>query len=214
MSEPSLPPYVMADLGTEARREAPAATRNVAPIIAVLERWLPTSGLVLETSSGTGQHARAFAEHFAHLDWQPSDIDPAALASIAAWREGGPDNLLAPVEIDAGEPEWPVRKAAAILSINMAHIAPWTATLGLLDGAARLLPPGAPLIFYGPWLAEEVEAAPSNLAFDESLRSRDRHWGLRKVETLAVAAGKRGLDLAERVDMPANNFMLRLERRA
>ena len=214
MNEPSLPPYTMADLGVEARREAPAATRNVGHIIKILERWLPDDGLVLETSSGTGQHARAFAEHFPQLDWQPSDMDPAALASIAAWREGGPDNLLPPLEIDAAQAEWAVDEADAILSINMAHIAPWAATLGLLDGAARLLSPGAPLIFYGPWLADDVETAASNLAFDESLRGRDRAWGLRKVETLAVAAGKRGFDLAERVAMPANNFMLRLIRRA
>ncbi|MCJ7422081.1 DUF938 domain-containing protein [Sphingomicrobium astaxanthinifaciens] len=212
MSDP-IPPYTMADLGREARREAPAAARNVRHIIAVLEDWLPATGLVLETSSGTGQHARAFAEHFPALTFQPSDPDPAALVSIAAWREGGPANLLPPLDLDTAAPGWGIEAADAVLSINMAHIAPWAATLGLLEGAARLLRPGAPLIFYGPWLAADIETAPSNLAFDESLRARDPAWGLRTLEALSAAAEPRGFALAERRTMPANNLMLRLVRR-
>ncbi|MCM8557105.1 DUF938 domain-containing protein [Sphingomicrobium sediminis] len=202
----------MKDLGVEAKREAPAAARNVVPIGDVLEGWLPDAGLVLETASGTGQHALAFAARFPHLEWQPSDPDPAALASIGAWREeaGSPSNLRAPLRIDASARDWPIDAADAVLSINMAHISPWKATLGLLDAAARILPVGAPLIFYGPWLADDVETAPSNLDFDASLKSRDSRWGLRRVEDLEKVAHKRGLRLVDRRAMPANNMMLKL----
>jgi hypothetical protein len=200
--------------GSEARRSAPAAARNVAPIISVLEQWLPPRGTALEVASGTGEHAVAFARHFPHLLWQPSDANPDALRSIAAWRaaEGG-DNLLAPLALDARDPHWPVKSADAILSINMVHISPWAAALGLLDGAARLLGAGAPLILYGPWIEQGGETAPSNLAFDADLRARDAQWGLREVERFAAAATARGFDLVERRAMPANNLMLLLRRR-
>lgn len=212
MSEGPLPPYTMADLGAEAKREAPAAARNVGFIGDVLADWLPKSGLVLELSSGTGEHALAFARRFPDLEWQPSDIDPAAIASIEAWRHEGPDNLFAPLEIDTSAADWPVDRADAVLSVNMAHISPFKATLGLLDGAARLLPEGGPLIFYGPWLADDIETAPSNLAFDESLKSRDSQWGLRRVEDVAAQAARRGLVYVDRREMPANNLMLLFRR--
>ncbi|NNC46911.1 MAG: DUF938 domain-containing protein [Sphingomonas sp.] len=204
----------MGDLGAEAKRHAPAAARNVTFIGDVLEEWLPAKGLVLETSSGTGEHALAFARRFPNLEWQPSDPDPLALASIKAWRqEAGSDNLFGPLMIDTRDGDWDIDRADVILSINMAHIAPWEATLGLLDGAKRLLPAGGQLIFYGPWRADDVETAPSNLAFDESLKERDSQWGLRRVEDLVDEAGVRGLDFCEKRLMPANNMMLRLRRR-
>lgn len=197
-----------------ARRRAPAAARNVAPIIAVLEQWLPERGTVLELASGTGEHAVAFARHFPRLKWQPSDAHPDALASIAAWRAAaGGDNLAAPLLVDASDSKWPVAWADAMLSINMVHISPWSAAMGLLDGAARLLAPGAPLILYGPWLEAGLAAAPSNLTFDADLRNRDSEWGLREVEGFAAAAETRGLGLVERRVMPANNLMLLLRRR-
>ena len=200
--------------GTDQRRSAPAAARNVAPIIAVLERWLPAQGSVLELASGTGEHAVAFARHFPHLQWQPSDVSRDALRSIAAWREeGGSPNLAPPLTLDAADPEWPIGHAGAVLSINMVHISPWSSALGLLDGASRVLEPGAPLILYGPWIEEGVDTAPSNLAFDADLRRRNPDWGLRTVEPFAAAAATRGLDLAERRAMPANNLMLLLRRR-
>jgi len=199
---------------SDERRSAPAAARNVAHIIAVLEQWLPPRGSVLEVASGTGEHVVAFARHFPDLKWQPSDANPDALRSIAAWREVHPsNNLLSPVVIDARDREWPLECADAIVSINMVHISAWAAALGLLDGAARLLGSGAPLILYGPWIEQGVATAPSNLAFDADLRARDREWGLREVETFAAAASERGLMLAERRTMPANNLMLLLRRR-
>lgn len=212
MAEPSFPPYNVGDLGKGVKRRAPAAARNVGPIGEVLAEWLPERGIVLEIASGTGEHALAFARRFPHLDWQPTDPDPKALASIEAWAEEGPANLKPPVQLDVCG-DWPIDKADAILCINMVHIAPWGASLGLLDGAARLLGPGAPLILYGPWVQSDVPTAPSNQAFDLSLRDRDPRWGLRLVEDFAAEAGLRGLQLAERRPMPSNNLMLRFAAR-
>jgi len=199
---------------TGARRSAPAALRNREPIAEILREWLPSSGLVLEIASGTGEHAVHFAETFPALDWQPSDVHPDALASIEDWRrELGLSNLRSPLTIDASSQDWPIDKADAVLSINMVHISPWTSALGLLDGAARLLAPGAPLILYGPWIMADVETAASNLDFDADLKRRDPDWGLRSVEIFEAAAADRGLFLVETRAMPANNRMLLLRRR-
>lgn len=192
-----------------ARRSAPAALRNRKPIADVLAEWLPESGLVLEVASGTGEHAIFFAERFPKLEWQPSDTDPDALDSIRAWLpEAALGNVREPIVVDAASSDWPIERADAVLNINMVHISPWEAALGLLDGAARLLDPGAPLILYGPWISDDVETAPSNLAFDEDLRRRDQQWGLRKVEDFAGEALARDFRLIERRPMPANNLML------
>ena len=196
--------------GSDARRSAPAARRNREPIADVLAEWLPEAGLVLEIASGTGEHALHFAGRFPNLSWQPSDADPGALQSIAAWRAGsGLTNLLPPMSLDAASPPWPVNIAAAVLSINMVHISPWSAALGLIRGAADILPAGAPLILYGPWLHDDVEPAPSNLAFDADLRRRNGEWGLRRVADFAAAA-EGSFRVDEVRPMPANNTMLRL----
>ncbi len=193
----------------DARRSAPAALRNREPIAEVLADWLPQEGLVLEVASGTGEHVLYFAERFANLDWQPSDIHPISLESIAAWRMQFPlPNLRTPIVIDASAAGWPIQRADAVLSLNMVHISPWSAALGLLDKAALLLAPGAPLILYGPWLSDTIVTAPSNLAFDADLRLRDERWGLRKVEDFTAEAQERAFRLAETRAMPANNLML------
>ena len=196
-----------------ARRSAPAALRNREPIAQVLSGWLPASGLVLEIASGTGEHAVYFAERFPNLDWQPSDVHPDALASIAGWREqANLANVRSPLVLDSASPDWPIQSADAVLSINMVHISPWASALGLIDGAVRLLATGAPLILYGPWLKDDIPAAASNLAFDADLRRRDPEWGLRRVEDFAAVAAERGLRLSETRAMPANNMMLLLRR--
>jgi hypothetical protein len=193
-----------------ARRSAPAAQRNREPIAEVLSEWLPVSGLVLEVASGTGEHAVWFAERFPGLQWQPSDAHPDALASIAAWQQGaGLPNVRPPIVIDASNPaDWPIERADAVLNINMAHISPWPASLGLIAGASRMLPSGAPLILYGPWLKDDIETVPSNLAFDADLKAREPEWGLRRVEDFAEAAEVEGFQLVETRGMPANNLML------
>ena len=196
------------------RRSAPAALRNREPIAEVLRDWLPSTGLVLEIASGSGEHAVHFAERFPALDWQPSDVHRDALRSTEAWREtAGLPNLRPPLVIDAASPDWPIDSADAMLSINMVHISPWASALGLLDGAQRLLARGAPLILYGPWLKDDVPTAQSNLDFDADLKRRDAQWGLRKVEEFAAAAEERVLDHADTRLMPANNMMLLLRRR-
>ena len=193
----------------EARRSAPAALRNREPIAGVLAQWLPDRGVVLEVASGTGEHVVYFAERFAQLEWQPSDVDPGALESIRAWRaEAGLGNVREPVVIDAAAPEWPIGRADALLNINMVHISPWGSALGLLDGAERLLGSGAPLILYGPWISAGIDTAPSNLAFDSDLKRRDSQWGLRTVEEFAEEARARGCELVDQRPMPANNLML------
>jgi len=193
----------------DARRHAPATARNRDPIAAVLGDELPPSGLVLEVASGTGEHAIHFAGLFPALDWQPTDPDDVSRESISAWRDAvGAANLRAPVRLDAAAPDWPLDDADAILCINMVHISPWEATLGLLDGAARLLPSGGPLILYGPYLRDGVETAPSNLAFDADLKIRNPAWGLRDVAAMDDAAGARALSRTRLVEMPANNLML------
>jgi len=196
------------------KRSAPAVSRNREPIAAVLRETLPASGTVLEIASGTGEHAMFFASLFPHLAWQPSDPDPGALQSIVAWEiDSGLPNLCPPLELDAQWDEWPVGRADAILCINMVHISPWMATLGLLNGAARLLPDSGPLVLYGPYRRRDVPTAPSNEAFDESLRARDPSWGLRFVEDLRAEADVRGFVFDRMVEMPANNLTLIFRKR-
>lgn len=194
------------------RLSSPAAARNLPPLIEALAPRLPEAGLVLELASGSGQHALSFARRFPALAWQPSDADPRALQSIAAWRdEGRASNLLAPLTLDLGAPEWwqqvPVRPSA-VLAINVTHVAPWGVSEGILAGAAALLPTGAPLLLYGPFFERDLEAAPSNRSFDQSLRQQDPDWGLRLAEELDSLAAALGLLSEPRQAMAANNLLL------
>jgi hypothetical protein len=190
--------------------EAPATARNRAAIAEVLAQELPETGLVLEMASGTGEHAVYFARTFPALQWQPSDPDAAARASIAAWAaESGLGNVRAPLDIDASAARWPVDHADAVLCINMVHISPVTATEGLMAAAGRrLLAPGAPLVLYGPYLEDGVSTAPSNLQFDADLKMRNPQWGLRDLGWLDRLAEANGLARTRRVAMPANNLIL------
>ena len=189
------------------RRSAPHVARNAEPIADVLREILPARGLVLEVASGTGEHILHFARELPRLLWQPSDPEPVSQRSIEAWRaESRLFNLLPPVSLDARAAEWPVPRADAILCINMIHISPWLATAGLMRGAGRLLEAGAPLFLYGPYRRDGVETAPSNEAFDESLRARNPEWGLRALEAVAAEAETHGLILDKVVEMPANNI--------
>jgi SAM-dependent methyltransferase len=194
--------------GAGMKHHAPATARNREPIREVLARELPASGLVLEIASGSGEHAVAFAQAFPAVTWQPTDADPSALASIAAWRaDAALPNLAAPRALDVTAP-WPFDRADAIVCINMVHIAPWEAALALFAGAGRLLAPGALLFTYGPYQFGGRFTAPSNDAFDQSLRARDTRWGVRDVDDLTAAAAPHGLSLRETVALPANNHAL------
>jgi len=190
---------------TNPRLDAPATARNREPILTVLRRVLPPAGVVLEIASGTGQHAAFFAAALPGVEWQPSDPDPAHRASVAAWTAEVP-NVRAPLDLDATRHLWPLARADAVLCVNMIHIAPWQACLGLLEGAAGVLPAGAPLVLYGPYRRGGAHTAPSNAAFDADLRARNPAWGVRDLEAVQAAAADAGFALAEVVEMPANNL--------
>lgn len=196
------------------RRHAPATLRNRDPILAILRRVLPREGVVLEIGSGSGEHAAYFASALAPLRWQPSDQNDAAFGSIMDWaREHGATTVEAPVLLDAESDTWPVTDAAALFSANVIHIAPWSVALGMLRGAGRVLPTGAPLVLYGPFMRDGRHTAPSNEAFDAELRRQDRDWGIRDVAVVTQAAAACGLGLDEVVEMPANNLTMVLRRR-
>jgi len=191
----------------------PAPERNKEPILEVLRRVLPSSGTVLEIASGTGQHAAHFARALPGLAWQPTDASPENLASIAAWvRDEALPNLLAPRALDVEAIDWGVEGVDAVFCANLIHIAPWSCALGLLAGAARVLPVGAPLVLYGPFREEGVPTATSNEAFDADLRARNPAWGLRVVGDVVREAAAVGLAFDERVAMPANNLAIVLRR--
>lgn len=188
------------------RRHAPATARNRDPILTVLRRVLPARGTVLEIASGSGEHVVHFAMALPNLVWQPSDPEPLARESIAAWvGEAGVGNVKPPLALDAASAEWPIAAAEAILCINMVHISPWSATEGLMAGAGALLPAGGVLYLYGPYHRPGVPTAPSNEAFDADLKARNPAWGLRDLDDVASLGAAHGLALDEVVEMPANN---------
>ncbi|WP_315837130.1 DUF938 domain-containing protein [Bradyrhizobium prioriisuperbiae] len=192
---------------TDDRLFASATLRNRDPILDVLRTVLPERGTVLEIASGSGEHVAHFAQHLPNLTFQPSDPDAAALRSIAAWvAKAGLDNIERPLQLDAAETSWPVKSAAAVICINMIHISPWRSTEGLIRAAATILPTGGPLYLYGPYRRSDVPTAPSNEAFDQSLRSRNPAWGLRVLEDVAALAAINGFSPPEVVAMPANNL--------
>lgn len=189
------------------KRHAAATERNREAIAAVLREVLPGKGTVLELASGTGEHVAYFARLFPHLDWQPSDADPDAIDSIEAWAaDSGAANLRPPILLDAVSDNWPVNTADAILCVNMVHISPWAATVGLMRGAGRLLEAGGRLILYGPYRRAGISTAPSNEAFDASLKARNPQWGLRVLEDVSAEAEANGLCFERLVEMPANNL--------
>lgn len=193
---------------SDARRFAPATERNRTAILDVLREALPDAGCVLEIASGSGEHAVWFGRHLPHLQFQPSDPDRVNRASIAAWiAHTAVTNVLPPIPLDATHPGWPLpQPPAAVLCINMIHIAPWTATLGLLRGAAAALSPGGVLYLYGPFRRGGAHTSDSNAMFDADLRSRDPSWGVRDLEAVSDAAEEAGFGTPTAIAMPANNL--------
>lgn len=193
--------------GMDPRQHAPAAERNRDALLVALKTALPGVGTVLEVASGTGQHIVHFARNVPHLSWQPSDVSPDGLASIAAYAAGERlPNLLPPLRLDATEEAWPPLHVNAIVCVNMIHIAPFAACEGLIRHAAALLGAGQSLNLYGPFMQTGVETAPSNRAFDESLRRRDPRWGVRQLDDVVRLAVEAGFRLGAVTPMPANNL--------
>jgi Protein of unknown function (DUF938) len=194
----------------DARQYAPATERNREAILEVLLDVLPPTGTVLEVSSGTGEHAVFFAPRLQPRKWLPSDPNPLALASINAWRSyANCENLYPPIALDASVSNWElgdIEPISAIANINMIHIAPWEASLGLMAGAGQILPPGGILYLYGPFTRGGKHTAPSNEAFDESLREQNPDWGVRDLDEVVAVAKSRQLTLVKTVAMPANNL--------
>jgi cyclopropane fatty-acyl-phospholipid synthase-like methyltransferase len=208
------PPVALEQRGVSAdqRLFSPAVARNSAPILAVLKRLLPAHGVVLEIGCGTGEHAVHFAEAMPSLTWLPSDPDADSRASTASWiKSTGLSNVLPPLDIDVCAKAWGVEQTApfdAIVSLNMVHISPWAASLGLFAGAGRLLRGGGLLFLYGPFMRDGVHTAPSNAAFDASLKASNPSWGLRNIADLERVGESCGLSLHETIEMPANNMSL------
>jgi hypothetical protein len=169
---------------------------------------------VLEVASGTGQHVVQFAKALPGLAWQPSDPDPELRDSIALRvQEQQLANVKPPIDLDVTKLPWPLQTADAVVCINMIHVAPWSATLALLEGTKALLPTQRVLFLYGPYRRFGHHTSKSNEEFDSDLRAHDPEWGLRDLEAVSEAAASSGFVLAEVVEMPANNFSLILERR-
>ena len=188
------------------KRMAPAAERNKEAILEVLREVLPPRGVVLEVASGSGQHAVFFARALPHLEWQPSDADEQALESIRAYAsEVNLGNLKAPILLDARAAGWPLERADAVVNINMIHIAPWEACLGLFERSAGIVGRGAPLVLYGPFAVDGDYIAPSNIEFDRRLRGENASWGVRELRDVERAGAERGFRLERVVPRPANN---------
>jgi hypothetical protein len=187
------------------RQHAPAAARNRDPILEVLRPLLQPGASVLEIASGTGEHAAHFAAALPQVRFQPSEPDPARRASIDAWCAHLP-NVRPAIPLDATGADWPAGPYRLVLSCNMIHIAPWSAAIGLVAGAARILAPGGILLLYGPFLRQGTQTAPGNTAFDADLRTRNPAWGLRQVEAVTELAHAAGLSGPAITEMPANNL--------
>jgi SAM-dependent methyltransferase len=190
------------------RRHAPATARNREPILDVLKRVVPSHARVLELAAGTGEHAAFFAPRLEVASWLPTDGDATSVPTIDAWAAHEKATVVLPARaLDVEGRPWPIAPGSidVVFCANMIHISPWSATLGLFDGAAALLEPGGLVVLYGPYKIGGAHTAPSNEAFDQSLRARDARWGVRDLERVIDVARERGFAHRETVAMPANN---------
>ncbi|WP_322097126.1 DUF938 domain-containing protein [Pelagibius sp. Alg239-R121] len=207
---------IQSEQAPDFRRFAPATQRNREPLFKVLSDLLPARGKVLEIASGTGEHAVWLAQHMPGLTWQTSDPNPDLRQSIASHAAHAKLTLPLPMDIDVTASRWmspdeSPEPVDAVFCANMIHIAPWAATLGLLSGAARHLKPGGKLCLYGPFKRGGAHTAPSNEAFDHSLRSQNSDWGVRELEVVTEEALKHGFQTPEIIEMPSNNLTLVFE---
>jgi SAM-dependent methyltransferase len=192
----------------DGRLASPSAARNRGAIADVLAQVLPQEGLVLEVGSGTGEHVVHFARVMPHLTWQPSEQDEACLRSISAWLAvEAQANVRQPVFLDVASAQWPIAATDVIISINMIHIAPWSAAQALLRGASSILPAGGLLCLYGPYRVAGKHTSASNRAFDAELRAMNSEWGVRDLDAVSSEASAFNLDLERTIQMPANNLI-------
>lgn len=195
----------------DGRRVAPSAERNAAPILAELARLAPARGRVLELASGTGQHAAAFAAALPGLDWQPSDANPEALDSIAAWVAASAlANLHPPLLLNAARPGWSERhkRFDLILMVNLLHLISTPEAQVVVREAASALSPGGVLAIYGPFRRGDALTSEGDRRFDATLRSQDPAIGYKDHAGVAGWAAAAGLGPEDPVEMPANNLML------
>ena len=202
------------DVLTDGRIVSPSAERNKGPITEILRRVLPGQGDVLEVSSGSGQHVLHFAQAMPDIRWQPTEQDADCLRSIAGWlAQTTPPNVNAPIYLDVHDEIWPVHEVAAVVCLNMIHIAPPSATEALLRGAGNVIARGGILFLYGPFRQKGRHASASNEAFDALLKAENPEWGVRNVEDVAHLAARVGLDLEQTHDMPSNNLAVIFRKR-
>jgi Protein of unknown function (DUF938) len=202
----------------DGRLDAPAFHRNHEAIRAVLRKYLAGKrGEVVEVGSGTGQHVVDLACHLPDITWWPSDLNENHLKSITAWQAFSKlSNIRPPLRIDLSDPSWCAEMGGgqgptqllAVLCANVIHIAPWHVAEGLFAGAGRYLGSDGLVFLYGPFKRGGKHTAPSNEAFDSSLREGNSEWGVRDVEAVQELAHKAGLSLIEIAEMPANNLTL------
>ena len=203
-----------ADELPDGRLVVSSADRNRGPILKVLERVLPKTGLVLEVASGTGQHVVHFAQALKGLSWQPTDMDAACRRSISAWLATAElANVRQPLDLDVRALPWRVPTLDAIVCLNLIHIAPWSVATALFAGAGLALRETGLLYLYGPYSVQGRHTAPSNAAFDSALRAENSEWGLRDLKEVESLAKDQGFDLAETIEMPANNFSVLFRKR-
>lgn len=194
-------------MSDDRRLFAPATERNRVHILPLLQRLLPSGGEVLEIGSGTGEHAVHFCAHLPDLRWQPTEGNPEAIDSIVAWiAHSGLSNVARPLELELHNDVWPIQRADAVVAINVLHYSPWSSTPALFRGAARVLPIDGIVYCYGPYRRGNAHTAPSNVAFDEWLRSIDPRFGVRDLEAVEAEARAHGFCLDEIIEMPANNL--------
>ena len=193
-------------------RHAPSTARNRESIRQAMADLLPARPCtVLEVASGSGEHALWMARSLPRVTWMPSEATAEAVASIELWRALCPDltdRVPSPVLIDAARPPWPRALVDALFVANLTHIAPWSATLGLVEGAAARIVSGGLLLIYGPFNEGGGFTGPGNAAFDADLRQRNPEWGLRDREAVDAAASAQGFQVESVREITANNRLL------
>lgn len=191
----------------------PATERNRHVILQVLKSFFPEKGSCLEIASGSGEHITHFAQNLSGVTFHPSDLEADCLDSIQAWVDHlGLTNVRPARQLDTTQTEWDLPKQDVILCINMIHISPWEATLGLMQKAGELLNQGGFLYLYGPFRRFGAHTAASNESFDGFLKEKDPRFGVRDLEEVEALAGENGLMRSQLVEMPANNFSVVFQR--